>query len=191
MKCLISSSNKLTKYLKPILIFSLLGFILSFFIYHNINNDSLINEINSLSFLDNNLNLLPLHFIFLGILLSFSFIGLCFIIFPLYFLFEIICIFYNFFIFFHIFKFNGLIFSLIYNILLKSIYISLLLIIFKQLFKLTKDILNTLKYNSEKNYNFQKRIKIIAICIILIILNDILIYFFGAKILTKLSFLLK
>ena len=112
------SRTKLPKIFQLSLIIYLISLFISFILYHHLNNELIINEITNINtYLSNSLNLLPLHFIFLGILLSLSLIGLSIFIFPIYILFESICLNYNLFIFYHIFKFKGLIFSLIYNIL--------------------------------------------------------------------------
>ncbi len=178
------------KYLKFLTILLCLGLIISFIIYKKIDNTLIIEEIKDIpSFLSTPINYIFIHFIFLSILLTCSFFGLGFIIIPLYIILEITCIFYNLFIFFNVFKFNGLFFGIIYNIITKGVYLFILIIILKNLLNLSKRQINRF-INQKNNDNTLDYLKNCSIYFIIILVNDIIIYFFAHKILLNLAFLI-
>ncbi len=177
------------KYFQKILIISLLGFFLGIIFFKKLSNETLLNEILNIENLLTNthINYLPSHFLILSFLSLASLIGLYSFIVPLYLIFEFACISYNILIFTSSYHFKGLIYSLIYNLLTKGFYLILILIIIKKIRILIHSIFKTKEtYNNSLIIN----IKSIKIYLILMILNDILIYLFGSNILLKLSFLL-
>ena len=180
------TSFKLSKYQKLLLFLLFISLILSFIFYHKLINNTIINEVKDIdNMLSNHLNFISLHLNIIGILLIISLILLSKFLFPFIIIYELLSIIYNIFIFFHVFKFKGLIFSLIYNLITKALYLLFLLLLYKHIRKLVKDIKNKTISN---NINYLRKI---AIYIILIIINDILIYFLANKILLKLTFIIK
>lgn len=89
------------KYLKILLAFVCLGAFVGFVFYKKIDSTFFIDDIQNISeYLKNgHINFLILHLIILSILISSSFVLLGILLFPLYFLWEIICISYSIFVF--------------------------------------------------------------------------------------------
>ena len=186
--------TKYQKYLKKLGIILGVAFIISFFLYHKLDNKVIILELNNIKDLlsNNHFNLILLHFIIISVLIMLILMGLGFISIPLYFLFEIVCMFYNMFLFINIGGFKGLIFSLIYNFILKGIYLILIFILVKKILNiyhlLVKSVIN--KITIDKNILINN-LKVIVVVLLLILINDILLYFLGTSILLKFIFILK
>lgn len=190
-----TSFKKYQNLLKYLGLLSLLGFLIGFLIYKKIDNHLLIAEIKNIAnyLSTNHLNYILTHFITISILLTCSLTVIGLILFPLYFLIECISLSYNIFIFTEIYHFKGLIFSILYIIITKTIFIILLLCIFQKLIKTIKNIIKiyTNKEDINHKYSLLKNIKAIIIYLLFIFLNDILIYIIGSKILLKLTFIIK
>ena len=188
MKYINSYLKKHQKYLKFIFITLIIGFIMGLFFYHKTDNTLFNTELKNIAnILENNhLNYFLFHLIVLSLILvaSFSVIGL--ILIPLYLLYEGICLGYNFLSFFTIFHFKGLLFSLIYLLITKLLYLILIIILFSQTLSLIKYLINLLKAKSP-SYNLHHHLKIIIISILSIFLNDLFIYLFAHKILSYIS----
>lgn len=182
----LKTSKKRLKFIIFFLIFSL---IISFIIYNKFNSRELLNEIKNLNlYLKNPLNFIFIHIIYISILIMSSFTITCIILFPLYFLYESISLFFNIFIFFRLYKLKGLIFSICYITFTKLIYLILIFILIKTLFNLIKALSN--KNSDEFKYSLTKNIKKAYLIIFLIIINDIFIYLFSNNILLKLIFII-
>ena len=190
-----TSFKKYQNLLKYLGLLSLLGFLIGFLIYKKIDNHLLIAEIKNIAnyLSTNHLNYILTHFIAISILLTCSLTVIGLILFPLYFLIECISLSYNIFIFTEIYHFKGLIFSILYIIITKIIFIILLLCIFQKLIKTIKNIIKiyTNKEDINHKYSLLKNIKAVIIYLLFIFLNDILIYIIGSKILLKLTFIIK
>ncbi len=91
------------------------------------------------------------------------------------------------------FKISGLIFALIFNILTKGIYILLIIYIAYAGINFLKKVIKCIQSKRyEISYSFIKNQgKILLIVLGIILVNEILIYFFGNKILSWFLFLLK
>ena len=178
-------------YLKIVFLLLGIGFIISLFFYHKtttpIFNTELKNITNILS--NNHINYFLMHLLLIAILIlaTFTFIGLIFI--PLYLLYEGICLGYNLASFTAIFHLKGFIFSLIYLLLTKIIYLIIIIILFKKIIILAKYLLNKLINKNSLNYNINN-LKTIALALISIFINDLLIYLFAHKILYYISHIL-
>ncbi len=183
---------KKKKFLKIMAFLSILGMVLGFLIYKNIDNTKVLKEIKNIDVLLNKpINLIFIHFIFLASFITCSVLGLGIIIFTLYFIIEIAAISYNFFIFSKVFGVNGAFFSLIYTLIIKGLYIIFLLVIFKHMVYLTKKIIKIImNKNSLDKEMIGVNLKMIALNIVLIMINDILVYIFANDLLLKLSFIL-
>jgi len=180
------------KYLKQILFLLVIGFIIGFILTKKLELNEVLEQIKNIAeYLNNNkINLIGSHITIIStiFLASLTIIGL--ILFPLNIIYEGICISFNIFTFTKVFKFNGFIYSLIYNILIKGVYIILLMIIFKKLLAVLKIIFSK-NEKIEKKTTIIKKLKQIIIYFGLILLNDIIIYLFGSKILSLLLFRIK
>lgn len=181
---ILKNHQKLIKILSFLFI---LSFIISIFLYQKLKNEAILQEYQNLAnYLEiNHINYLIYHFIILSLVISSLILGIGFILFPFYFMFEIISLNYNLFTLINLFKFKGFIFSLFYNILTKLIYLILIIYIFQKNLNILKIFIsNSTKYDSlTKNTLIITNLKKIIISSFFIILNDIFIYFFGAKIL--------
>lgn len=171
------------KYIKLFIICLFISFFLTLLIYPKIDNNSVKDLL--ISFKDNlgsiHINFIISHFIILSTFIASSFFLIGFIIFPIYLIYELTTIFYSIFIFTVTFGIKGLLFSLIFNVLVKVLYIILIIYIYKNLIMIFKVLLNNLenKNNSIKIYS-----KKVIISTFIIIINDIIIFFFASKILS-------
>ena len=189
-----TSQNK--KFYLFISIIFVIGLILSIFfliyldeaskdiIYLNINN--YIQEMDN-----TNINNLILHIILLSsiLLLSIFIIGIPFILF---------FVFYNgFSIGFtiatlsSIFGIKGLLYGIIYCLITKGIYLFFLSLIIVSLLKISHILLKCLV--NKQNIAKEKLVLLLKktlICIAFILINDIILYFFGTKLITIFNFLL-
>ena len=186
--------RKYQKYLKKYLVIILIAFFISLILYYKLNNSDIITELKNIEELLNNnhFNLILPHFMIIIILSISILIGLGLIFIPIYFIYEYTCIFYNMLIFLKIFSIKGLLFSLIYNFILKGVYLVLIFIFIRKMLKIfslvIKNIFN--KISIDKNV-FLSNLKIIILILGLIFMNDLIIYFGGTKILLKFLFILK
>lgn len=182
------------KMLKFLALFCLLGLLIGFIMYKKIDNLEVLEEIKNISnnLKNNKINFILIHFIIISILITSSITVIGLLLFPLYFLFESISISYSIFLFTSAFKFNGLIYSIFYNILAKGLYLILMFLIFKKILNIAKYLKDLIinKKSIDIKYPLTKNIQALIICIAIIFVNDILIYVFLNKILIKLLFIL-
>ncbi len=120
------------------------------------------------------------HFIILMIICStlFCFIGLPLLIF--YIFFESITIGFLFPIFFSLFKINAIFYFSLYFLLIKFFFLFFLFLFFVKSFRYIKSYLSCLK---RKSYDFVKNLKYVAILILIILINDLFVYFVSNRIL--------
>lgn len=90
-----------------------------------------------------------------------------------------------------IFGIKGLLFGIIYVIISKLIFLVLLIIISVNLFKIVKCIIDCIVYKKNNKEVFITYIKRTIIFISIIILNDIILYFWGLKLVNIFNFLIK
>ena len=186
--------KKYQKTIKKSLIIIFISLIISFFIYHKLDNSSLINNLKNIKDIlnSNHINYLFLHFNNLSLLIVLILLGLGFIYIPLFFIKELISIFYSMFIFIKIAHFSGFLFSIIYNLITKGIYLILILILIKKVLNIyhliSKSIIS--KIPIDKSI-FTNNLKFLLILILLIVTNEIFIYLFAHKIILKFIFILK
>lgn len=192
MKSIKTSLKNNKKYFKLLLILLCLGFFIGLILIKKLNIETLLENTKSIeSYLNTNkINFLTNHILTLLILCisALTIIGL--ILFPLNIIYEGICIFFNIYTLTNIFKLNGFVYSIIYIIITKGLYVSLLIIIFKKLITLIKIVI-TKKDKNEKKALVFKVLKQISIYTFLLILNDFLIFLIGNKILSILLFVIK
>lgn len=189
-----TSLKKNQKQIKWILFFLFLSFLISYIFFKKVDQSLLIEEIKNIpNYLQNNhINYLFLHFIILAILIASSITIIGFLLFPIYFLFEFSCVFYNILIFTNIYHLSGLLYGILYAILTKLVYLVLLLIIFKKGYDLIKVGIRYLtnKNDTELKSYIIKSGKRIIVYILAIFMNDILIYLFANRLLLKLLFII-
>lgn len=180
------------KFIKIILLLLLIGFFIGFLLSKKLESEVVIEEIKSIeSYLNTNrINFLSNHILTLIILSISSIFIIGLIFFPISIIYEGICLYFNTYIFTQVFNFKGLLYSIIYNTLTKGIYLLLLIIIFKKIIILIKRMLAKNNQNEKKTL-ILKSLKQISICTFLIILNDILIFLIGNKILSIFLFMIK
>ena len=180
--------------LKFLGLIALLGLLIGFLISKKLDNTGLIADLKNLdTYLNgNHLNFILLHFITISVLLTCSLTGIGLIMFPLFFLFESVSLSYNVFIFMQVYHFKGLIFSLFFSIITKTVFLILLISILKKIIFIFRNIIKTFTSKEEDiKYSIFKNVKTILLYFLFIIINDILLYFIGSKLLLKLTFILK
>lgn len=189
-----TSNNK--KYLIILTIFLIIGFIFGLFFLNNVDEASkeiILNNINEWVInLDNiHINYIISHLLVLSlfIILSIFLIGI-----PLY----IFYIFYNGFSLgfiisslSNIFGAKGLLYSIVYILITKVIPIILIIILFMFLIRIGENIIWNLfnKKNGTKRL-INRLIKKSIIVLFIIIINDIILYLWGGKILNIFHFLI-
>ncbi len=176
---------------KIFIFFVLLGTMIGFLMFQNIDSSVFISEIENIEvgLANSHIHFLFLHLVVLSVLIASSFIAVGFILFPLYFLWEIICISYSIFTFAHVFGFTGFLYGIIYNIILKAVFLICLFLIFRSLFVIMKKRFFK-KKEEEQTSSLQGREKVIFISVAVLLLYDLFLYFLGNQILLKLCFLL-
>lgn len=90
----------------------------------------------------------------------------------------------------NIFGLKGLLYSFIYIVITKILFIILLIIFSNNLLKLVKYMIERLVYKKNNNEYIYFYIKKALIFIIIILINDIILYFGGIKLLNLFNFLL-
>lgn len=182
------------KYIKIFLFFFSLGLILGLFYYYIIDSTLIITKFKSLPDLisNNHLNFIFNDILIVSLLFTSTFSGLGLIITSLYILFLGITSMLIILLFASIWSFKGLFYSLTYLLLTRFIYYLFLIYFLKFVFNITKELLILVKDTSNFNpFNIKANLKRFTIILTLIILNDLIVYFFSSKILEKLTFILK
>lgn len=177
--------------LKFLITFIILGILISFLLFNKFENKDIIISIKNIEehLQNNHINFLIAHFTTISIMLTSSLTIIGVIVFPIYFLYEIISINYNILIFIKAYHFAGLIYGILYNFLTKFVFLFLLILLFKKVINIIKAIFNS--NETITLYSLNKNIKAIIYLIIGLIINDFLIYLFTSKILEKLLFIIK
>ncbi len=187
--------KKNKKFIKFISFFMLLGFLISFVIYKEIDKIHVLDEIKNLSnyLTENHINYIPIHFIIVSCLICSSILLIGLILIPIYLLYESICLGFNIFTFISLYHFKGFIYGIFYLLLTKGLYLILIILIIKKIFNIIKQLLAFFLHKQDINFKilFLKNLKSIITYIILIFINDIIIYFFANTILLKLLFIIK
>lgn len=178
------------KYLRFMFIVFLIGFFLGFLVFLKCKNQSIFEEIKNIS---TYLNTTPINYILYHLVLfsvlflcSLTFLGI--LLFPFCFLFEGISFAVLLSSFMQVFHGRGLIFSILYFVITKSLFLLLFLLLFKRVLQIVKVLRN--KKENEKVVKIKKRGKQIIILFFLILANDCILYFFGSKILSFLLFII-
>ena len=176
------------KQLRVAFILLFLGITLGFLFYIKIDSTSIIEQIKNI---DSYLKETPINFILVHILtlfflmsVSFSFVGI--FLFALYFIWEFACITYACFIFANVFGLMGFLYGIIYNIVIKLLFLILLVIIFKKIYFFLKN-----KNNKDLSLILKKKKLEIIFCLITIFVYDIILYFIGNEILLKFIFIVQ
>lgn len=89
----------------------------------------------------------------------------------------------------NIFGVKGLIYSIIYVLLTKGLFLLFLIIYSSTLFKIVKNVIDKIFYKKHTG-SITTLFEKVLICIILIIICDVIIYFGGAKLVNVFNFLL-
>ena len=96
-------------------------------------------------------------------------------------------------VFYSTYKFSGIVFGLIFNRILKIIYINLLILFVIKIIDITRNIIGSLIYKKDSNikkYLYQN-LKTALILIIIILINDIALYYLGSKVMKIFLFLIR
>ena len=189
------TKHKNSKYFKLFIVLIIIGFISSYIYFNNIKSEDLniiINNVKESNILLNPINNITNHLKILSVISIFSviFIGL-FISFGLI-ISEGFDLFFRTLLLYKIYKFNGILYALIYYLINNLIYLLILYIIFKKVILISKKIY---KYKIKKevinlNEIYLLIIKILYL-IIFIFINDIIINLYGSKILKLFAFFIK
>lgn len=194
MKRHIIGNSKVFKFIITLII---IGLISGFILYLNLSKETKEIIINTLTNINNNLkNTRQNNIIFhLSIISIFVLISLTLFLYPL----TIFYIFYEtlsfgFILAYYTSNFNvcGIIYSIIYFLINKALFLSILIYIVVTSYKLIKKILKSIinKDNISVRDLYQNYFKKILLCIIIILIYDIIVYFLGNKILSIFQFLL-
>ena len=90
-----------------------------------------------------------------------------------------------------IFGFKGFIYSLVYIIINKLVYLFFLYFLLLALFKIVLIIIRTFVHKEHKNKNeIFHLLKTIGLCLAIILIYDLILYFFGNKLLILFDFLI-
>ena len=190
MKILRTSLN-LSKKQKQILAFFLVfSFILGFLLYQKLDSSLFLDNILLIEerLKDNSINFVFLHFIVFSSLITSSVLVIGLVLFPLYFLWEMVCIFFSLFGFYHAFGLLGIIYGFLYHLVVKGVFLVSLFFIFKNICFIIKHIL-FLK-NKENTLIFTKPLRIIFICILVILGYDLFLWLVGHHLLHWLCFII-
>lgn len=181
------NNKKELKYL-GILLF--LGFLFGFLILKKLNINPILEEIKNINIYinENHINFLNPHFLIISLLTILSLFIVGIILFPIYLIYESICIFINIYTLTMVYKLNGFVYSILYNIITKLIFMIMLLKIFKVLIKIGKTII---KKEQNKKEIITKYLKKVFIYFSIIIVNDFILYLLGSKILSIFLFIIK
>lgn len=141
--------------------------------------------------LNKRINLIIIHVVICIILIVNSFLAPLYIFNILYLFSKGMCIGFSIYLLTLTFGIQGLVSGFLYSFVLQLVYIVCLLFILLKCFDLSKAVLGMLFDDQDMRKRQIKRIcSAIGIMTMVILLNDIIIYFFSKEILTKLLFLL-
>ena len=141
--------------------------------------------------LNKRINLIIIHVVICMILIVNSFLAPLYIFNVLYLFSKGMCIGFSIYLLTLTFGIQGLVSGFLYSFVLQLVYIVCLLFILLKCFDLSKAVLGMLFDDQDMRKRQIKRIcSAIGIIAMIILLNDIIIYFFSKEILTKLLFLL-
>jgi len=194
MNYLGTSIKNNNKYIKFVVFLLFLGCLIGFVLYHSIDNTLVHDEIVNISsyITQNNINFFFIHLLFISLLIISSFTLIGIILFPLYLVFESISIIYNILSFISVYKFRGFIYSLLYNLFSKGLFLLLVILIFKIILDSLNLVITRLKHKNlqENKANLFRNVKKVIFYFLLILINDFLIYLFLNDILAKFIFII-
>lgn len=194
MKILWTSLRNNKKYLEFCFFFLILGFLIGFLIYLKFDHSTIEQELSlfSQSLSEHHIQYLGFHFLLLSIFIACSFTLIGVFLFPIYILFEGVCIMYHICTFTSAYHLSGFIYSLISNMILKAIFLMFLILFFKSVLNIVKKVITNLKEAQKEDLSivYTRNIKRILFSIIGIFLNDLFLYFFGNKILSFFLFII-
>ncbi len=190
--------NKLIQYYKKqkylslfIAVFSLIALGMGF--YMGIKNSNLLQS--NLIYYSSNISSFPFIYIIFHLFILFFLIFSTFLILGL--ALFLIVIFIELFIigfisgaFFRVFSLSGFFFSILYIILLHVPFIFIVLIIFKKCLYLFRQIGGRIFYKKENDKQILRVLKTCGVFIIILLIYEVFIYFFGGYILKVFHFLL-
>lgn len=195
MNLLRTSLKNNKKFLEILLFLFLFGFLIGFFLYMKFDNSKVLEEVQSISlYLDSTrIQYFSIHFLLLSVFITCSFTLIGIILFPLYFIFEGICIIYHILTFTSIFHLSGLFYSILFHIFIKGFYLFLMIFLFKTILNIVKIVILRLKNVEEEQSTIflAKYIRRIVFLILCVLLNDLFIYFLGNKILCWFLFIIQ
>lgn len=174
------------KYLLLFLLFLLLfSIIFGIFLYNNqdegIKNSLISGLVNFKdSLLNNHISNLFEHLIVISIIIILSFIFIGYLGGLFYYFYIGTSIGYTLVFLFKNNGFNGLIFGILYNIYSKAIFIILITMLFLKIMDLIKCLIAYIVYRKQFNYiilNIKHHLKNLIVLFLLIIINDLIIYF--------------
>lgn len=194
MKHCIRRNSKVIKFILTLVV---IGLILGIVLYFNLSKETKDIISNSLINLNDNIKETKQNNIIFHLFIIFIFImsSLTILLYPLtffYLLYEVIS--YGFILAYYIsnFKLGGLVYSIIYFILNKALFMLVLIYLSLISFNICKKIINSIrnKDNISVKELYQNYFLKIIVCVAFILIIDILVYFFGNKILNWFQFLI-
>lgn len=188
------NKQNIKKYLAFIFILLLIGVISGIIYYYNLDSNIKENVINTLGeYKIVNINNIFKHFLILVIILVLSIfiVGVPLAIFYLYF--EGVTIGFTTTIFTIKFGISGLLYGIIYNLATKLFFLFLLVIFLNKIFNITKIIISKIVYRNYHSFktNIVLKFKSSLIILIIIFINDLIIYLTSGKFLSIFNYLLK
>lgn len=188
------NKQNIKKYLAFIFILLLIGIISGIIYYYNLDSNIKENVINTLGeYKIVNINNIFKHFLILSIILILSIfvVGVPLAIFYLYF--EGVTIGFTITIFTVKFGISGFLYGIIYNLATKLIFLLLLVIFLNKIFNISKIIISKIVYRNYHSFktNIILKFKSSLIILIIIIINDLIIYLTSGKFLSIFNYLLK
>ena len=193
MKYLGTSLKLNRKQIKILGVILFLGVFIGYLLYKKIDASLITEDITNIcDHLQNtHLNFIFIHVVVLCVLIATSLVGVGIFLLPLYFVWELACVSYSVFIFQNVFGVSGLIYGLLYNIIIKMVYFLCLFLIFKNVLMLFKRRICGLYHGEDKQvFLASKQYRVILINVGIILIYDILLHFLGNQILAKLCFLI-
>jgi len=186
--------KKIIQFLLCIVIIGLVVGIVFYYKQGDINKENIGSNMN---FFITNLEIKRINGIFFHLIavtmlfvLSFLIIG-----FPaaiIYLFYESLSIGFSLAVFNASFKFSGLLFGLIFNVICKSVFLILLLIFNVKIFDVSRNIIGSIFFKRDKTIKrlLLVNIKFLILIVGFVLLNDLILYLFGTSIIKFFIFLL-
>ena len=179
--------------IKFIISFALIALIIGFVLFNNESNVIKDGVLNSIKDLDINIinsreNVFLIHLGLVSIFIVLSIIVIGMPIFLIYYFYEFVSIGYLLSVFFSYKKFNGLLFGVVFTCINKMLFLVILSYFLINMINYTRKYINSIKLNKNDliiNYLYK-----CFFVILLVIINDLFLYFLGNKLTSIFLFLI-